>query len=118
MKFTEFVKRQYGIDLNPDSMFDVHVKRLHEYKRQLLNALHMITLYNRIKANPQKPVVPRTIFVGGKVSHFNHSLLFRVKTKAEYNLSTLSKMVEIAGSNMRNVFFDDFITLRYMCIEK
>lgn len=67
MKFTDFVKKEYDIQINPDSMFDVHVKRIHEYKRQLLNCLHMITMYNRIKANPQKPVTPRTIFVGGKV---------------------------------------------------
>ncbi len=45
----------------------LQVKRIHEYKRQLLNALHIITLYNRIKQNPQAKFVPRTIMIGGKV---------------------------------------------------
>ncbi|KAF1570436.1 UNVERIFIED_CONTAM: Glycogen phosphorylase, muscle form, partial [Eudyptes robustus] len=58
------------------------VKRLHEYKRQLLNALHMITLYNRIKANPDKKVVPRTIMVGGKAAPGYHiaKLIIRLIT--------------------------------------
>ena len=46
-KFAAHLESTNGIKVNPDSMFDVHVKRIHEYKRQLLNALHMITLYNR-----------------------------------------------------------------------
>lgn len=45
-KFTAYLEATHGIKVNPESMFDVHVKRIHEYKRQLLNALHMITLYN------------------------------------------------------------------------
>jgi hypothetical protein len=45
------------------------VKRIHEYKRQLLNCLHIITMYNRIKKNPNAPFVPRTVMIGGKVSH-------------------------------------------------
>lgn len=57
---------RYKIDVNPGSMYDIHVKRIHEYKRQLLNALHMITLYNRIKNNPSIKIVPRTIMFGGK----------------------------------------------------
>ena len=48
-------------------MFDVQIKRIHEYKRQLLNVLHIITLYNRIKANPNGEYVARTVMIGGKV---------------------------------------------------
>lgn len=48
------------------------MKRIHEYKRQLLNALHMITLYNRIKADPTAKIVPRTIMVGGKAAPGYH----------------------------------------------
>jgi starch phosphorylase len=56
------------IALNPDTLFDCQVKRIHEYKRQLLNALHAITLYNRIKDNPHGPYVPRTIIFAGKAA--------------------------------------------------
>lgn len=47
VKFSAFLEKQYGVKVNPSSMFDVHVKRIHEYKRQLLNCLHVVTLYNR-----------------------------------------------------------------------
>ena len=57
-----------GIDVDPDSLFDVQVKRIHEYKRQLLNVLHVVTLYNRIRANPQPDVVPRTVIFAGKAA--------------------------------------------------
>ena len=49
-------------------MFDIQVKRIHEYKRQLLNVLHIITCYNRIKANPDAYFEPRVIIIGGKVN--------------------------------------------------
>jgi len=62
------IKRDYGIEVNIESMFDVHVKRIHEYKRQLLNVLHIITMYNRIKAVPDMKFVPRTIMIGGKAA--------------------------------------------------
>ena len=63
-----YIKEHNGVEVNPDSLFDCQVKRLHEYKRQLLNVLHVITLYNRIKANPQAEVAPRTVIFGGKAA--------------------------------------------------
>ncbi|HZW38421.1 MAG TPA: glycogen/starch/alpha-glucan phosphorylase [Ignavibacteriaceae bacterium] len=60
--------KQIGVKINPDSIFDVQVKRFHEYKRQLLNVLHVITLYNKIKDNPNLDVVPRTVIFGGKAA--------------------------------------------------
>ncbi|XP_077537474.1 glycogen phosphorylase-like [Haemaphysalis longicornis] len=68
MRLCEYLQKTTGLKLNPASMFDMQVKRIHEYKRQLLNCLHIITLYNRIKANPTAPFVPRTIMVGGKAA--------------------------------------------------
>lgn len=62
----EHIEAEYGININPDSIFDVQIKRMHEYKRQLLNVLHVITLYNRIKDNPSLDFVPRTIIFAGK----------------------------------------------------
>jgi len=57
-----------GVAVNPDSLFDVQIKRIHEYKRQLLNVLHVITLYNRILRHPDDVMVPRTVIFGGKAA--------------------------------------------------
>ncbi|KII68102.1 Glycogen phosphorylase [Thelohanellus kitauei] len=67
IKFAAYVKKTYGIDIDPTSIFDVQVKRIHEYKRQLMNCLYIITLYNRIKHNPKGNHTPRTVMIGGKV---------------------------------------------------
>lgn len=64
----DYIKNENSIDVNPNSIFDVQVKRFHEYKRQLLNVLHVITLYNRIKDNPKLKIVPRTVIFGGKAA--------------------------------------------------
>ena len=66
-RFAEWFAKNYHQQVNPMSMFDMQVKRIHEYKRQLLNVLHVITLYNRIKAKPDGKFVPRTVMIGGKV---------------------------------------------------
>ncbi|XP_069591674.1 glycogen phosphorylase, liver form [Ranitomeya imitator] len=68
IKFIQYLEKAYKLKLNPSSMFDVQVKRIHEYKRQLLNCLHIITMYNRIRANPTKEFVPRTVIIGGKAA--------------------------------------------------
>ena len=68
MKLADFIQKNYGITVDPSSMFDIQVKRIHEYKRQLLNILHVITMYNRLKKDPNMPFTPRTIMIGGKVT--------------------------------------------------
>ncbi|XP_059096647.1 glycogen phosphorylase-like isoform X2 [Tigriopus californicus] len=67
-KLAQYLEEQTGVKVNPASMFDIQVKRIHEYKRQLLNVLHVMTLYNRIKQNPNAPFVPRTVMIGGKAA--------------------------------------------------
>ena len=93
--FAEHLKDKYGVDVDPLSMFDCQVKRIHEYKRQLLNCLHVITLYNRkhglffsftclshslshigLKKNPDMEFVPRTVIIGGKVHVCINTLAF------------------------------------------
>ncbi|VDL98317.1 unnamed protein product [Schistocephalus solidus] len=81
-KFAQYMKQRYGIDLDPSTMFDIQaslVKRIHEYKRQLLNCLYMITQYNRLKANPSAKVTPRTVMIGGKAAPGYHMAKLIIK---------------------------------------
>jgi len=66
LRLAEELKKRLGININVNSLFDVQVKRIHEYKRQLLNLLHVVVRYNRIRANPEAAVVPRTVLFAGK----------------------------------------------------
>jgi len=67
MRLAEKIQKVTGVVLNPDSLFDVQIKRIHEYKRQLLNVLHVVTLYNRIRSGEQG-MTPRTVIFGGKAA--------------------------------------------------
>lgn len=67
-RLAKLIKERIGLTINPDSLFDVQVKRIHEYKRQLLNLLHVVTLYNRVRMNPSLNIVPRTIIISGKAA--------------------------------------------------
>lgn len=67
-RLARWVRNNVNVDLNLDSLFDVQIKRIHEYKRQLLNVLHAITRYNRIVANPDANWVPRSIIFAGKAA--------------------------------------------------
>ncbi|MCB0209991.1 MAG: glycogen/starch/alpha-glucan phosphorylase [Anaerolineae bacterium] len=64
----DYILKHEGIEIDPNSMFDIMVKRLHEYKRQHLKMLHIVTLYNRLKANPSLDIVPRTFIFGAKAA--------------------------------------------------
>ena len=68
LRLAKYIKEHNGIDVDPRSIFDVQVKRLHEYKRQLLNILHIMYLYNQLKDNPNMEMVPRTFIFGAKAA--------------------------------------------------
>jgi len=79
-RLAEYIFKQTCIQVSPDSMFDCQTKRIHEYKRQLLNVLHVITRYNRIKSNPCQDIAPRTVIFSGKAapSYFMAKLIIKL----------------------------------------
>ena len=78
-RLAAWIKTNLDIDVDPASLFDVQIKRMHEYKRQLLNVLHVITRYNRILAQPDAPWVPRTVIFGGKAASAYHMAKLIIK---------------------------------------
>ena len=78
-RLARYILRKIGLGVDPTTLFDVHVKRMHEYKRQLLNLLHVVTLYNRIKADPAATPVSRTIIFAGKAAPAYHQAKLIIK---------------------------------------
>ena len=68
INFAKYVKNKYGIEIDTSSIYDIQVKRLHSYKRQILNVFHILDLYYRLKDNPNLDIVPRTFFFGAKAA--------------------------------------------------
>jgi starch phosphorylase len=68
VRFADWLKSSSGQEVDPDTIFDCQIKRIHEYKRQLLNALRIVVVYNRLRANPNIEIVPRTFFFAGKAA--------------------------------------------------
>jgi starch phosphorylase len=100
------IRERTGIDVDPASLFDVQVKRIHEYKRQHLNVLHIITLYNRIKRDPGAEVTPRTFIFGGKAApgYAMAKLIIKLITSVGEVVNTDP---DVAG-RLKVVFFPDF----------
>ena len=89
-RLAAYIKEHNGIEVSPDSIFDVQVKRLHEYKRQLLNILHVMYLYNQLKANPNMEFYPRTFIFGAKAS------------AGYYNAKMIIKLINNVGNVVNN----------------
>ncbi len=68
LQLAKYIKTHEGVEINPNSIFDIQIKRLHEYKRQLLKAFYILDLYNRLKADPTLDIVPRTFIFGAKAA--------------------------------------------------
>jgi len=100
------IYHQTGISINPDTLFDIHMKRFHEYKRQHLNVFHIITLYNRIKKNPRINITPRTFIFGGKASpgYFMANLIIKLINSVG---EVVNNDIDVAG-RLKLVFFPDF----------
>ena len=100
------IRKRSGIEVDPASLFDVQVKRIHEYKRQHLNVLHIITLYNRIKRDPQADITPRTFIFAGKAAPGYHMAKLIIKL-----ITSVAELVngdpDVAG-RLKVVFYPDF----------
>jgi starch phosphorylase len=79
VRLAAFILKETDITVDPDSMFDAQVKRIHEYKRQHLNVLHILTLYQRLKSNPNLEITPRTFIFGGKAAPGYHMAKLIIK---------------------------------------
>jgi starch phosphorylase len=100
------IMERTGVVVDPDTLFDIQVKRIHEYKRQHLNVLHIITLYNRIMRDPSVEVVPRTFVFGGKAApgYFMAKLIIKLITSVA---EIVNNDPNVAG-RLKVVFFPNF----------
>ena len=100
------IQERTGIAVDAESLFDIQVKRLHEYKRQHLNVLHIITLYNRLKHDPKRTVVPRTFIFGGKAapSYFMAKLIIKLINGVG---EVINNDPDVAG-RLKVVFFPNY----------
>ncbi len=105
-RLADLLKREVGVRLDLDSMFDVQVKRIHEYKRQHLNVLHVVSLYDRLKRDPHASDAPRTVVFGGKAApgYFIAKLIIRLITAVAETVNNDPAM----KGRLRVVFIPDF----------
>ena len=106
MRLAKYIEGTNGITVNVHSIFDCQVKRIHEYKRQLLNTLHVIALYNRIKSDPSQNYTPRTVILGGKAApgYFIAKLVIKL-------INSVADVVNndpVVSGSLRVVFLENY----------
>jgi len=105
-RFCNWLKATSGVSLDPDAIFDSQVKRIHEYKRQLLNALRIVVLYNRLRQNPDMAMVPRTFLFAGKAAPAYH--LAKVIIKFINNLAVTLDGDPAVRGRLKILFLPDY----------
>ena len=106
IRLAKYIKDHNGIDVDPDSIFDVQVKRLHEYKRQLLNILHVMYLYNELKEHPDMEFVPRTFIFGAKAAAG-----YRIAKSTIKLINSVAEVInndKSIGGKIKVVFIEDY----------
>jgi starch phosphorylase len=106
VRFANWLRRSSGLTVDPDSLFDSQIKRIHEYKRQLLNVLHVIILYDRLRLNPTQDVPPRTFFFAGKAAPAYR--LAKLIIKLINNVAEVIDRDPVAGDRLRVMFVPDY----------
>lgn len=106
LRLANYIKEHNGIEIDPRSIFDVQVKRLHEYKRQLLNILHVMYLYNQLKDNPTMAMVPRTFIFGAKAAAG-----YQIAKKTIKLINSVADVInndKSIGGKIKVVFIEDY----------
>ncbi len=102
----QWLKVKFGLNVDPQTIFDCHIKRIHEYKRQLLNALRIVVLYNRVRSNPQVQMPPRTFFFAGKAAPAYY--LAKLIIKFIDSLARTIAADPAANAQLRVIFLPDY----------
>jgi starch phosphorylase len=106
LNLAALIKDRLGVVVDPESMFDAQIKRLHEYKRQHLNVLHIITLYLQLKTNPHAEITPRTFIFGGKAAP--GYVMAKLIIKLINSVATVVNNDPVVADRLKVVFFPDF----------
>ncbi len=106
LRFIDWLAATTGVRVDPDTLFDTQIKRIHEYKRQLLNAIHIVILYNRLRHNPHAEMPRRTFFFAGKAAPAYH--LAKVIIKLINNLAKTIDADPVSREKLQVVFLPDY----------